>query len=1086
MSLKQLIDFSDIRVLVTTNIKVARAFASSFGSKKAKQICADLGDTLYQGLLLNPYDPLDYQKFFNLEYSLGYSSGGGEGDNNFQITLKLYDFTGFLEDSIVDQMFDIGFLQENIKTFITRINSLNPPTQPKKITNKSFTSDIVDINTPYVNQAKNAFLNEDNLNFYNEDLNDRCDAIRRHFYFIFINQNNDYLNPITSQLYATEVAQNSSNNMLGGNRELTLKFICAGHPTLLSKLASIKNYDSNSLKNNPDGKLIKTEYSLDREIDLLKLSNNSKELDTFIKSIFKDLFREITGREVVIVLPDFGKIFENYLASESVSLTKVPLEYVSNSANFTILNYYNSLTLNLRDFLKRLGFSIFDTEGKGLVADFVLGLKPDDKYFLKSFSSHIEKIAKSIKDPSNRNNDPTKLFKLVIADDAKKIIGDINYTLTPNQIDLTEEESRLFSFYTTGGRFIPQQMQQLSREFNNATYSVEQVQDKLINLLQLIYLTRLTSIAEQYDRKDLKSVILAAAPSSKQGAEVNGFTLDPNRKVWVGKINFTITSKEEPQSGAPKLKNQIDFNEFANNFSNNLNFVAQDSSFNNFNIFFTEENNVGRLKIIKEKLLFNGFSQINTDSSPCIVIADKWLFDNYYNPITGSLRDAPDGYPISDEDLKNYSKDSEYIKDLIKLKNNSKFIKRNFTIPFNPNVKIFSDNDSLDINSQAFTTNFAINTLEEISPQLFSRQVTTGLNPLFFPVTSKFIPESTTSKSFNKRGVDYLIKPINLFIHNANPSQDRIIVDPLTGEQSEITTNNIVSFELTADTLNAFASMNAFLKFYQDSIVDDELLTSNLDYIRYTLGSRINIDSILLEIKKHLGDPVKLDQIFTGFQNEFNDYFELTNVTDPRAYVEGRLAKDFIDFFGTPQDAKSLEDFLQTGNASLPDQALNQELNQKAEDIYSKIDRIKQKALSRCFEILTSYSLQTNKNGVVKARSEYLRSPEGRAAELYNLIYNRVYTLTINTHATFQINSISELNSPTAILIYRYYGDRAGFPPDYNSEKRSYLRQLSPISGMYRIIGFKHTLQSTQDQSVGSVAKSQFILVKDLNVGSTG
>lgn len=1079
----------NIRVLVTADSEVARAFTNNFGIKKADQVYAELSTSA--SIFIDPFKADSYRNFVNLEYSLGFSDGAGDADNNFQITLKMYDFTGFLEDQIVNNMIDVGFLQENIKLFLSDLNKKTPPDILPTRTNignlpdiraigqnpysntsvysgnrnleKTFNNnDIENISPDYVSEAKQAFFKDDFVSKYN--------AITRHFYFIFINNNNDFLAPIVSQLYSTEVSQNSNTVGMAGNRELTLKFICAGHPNLLSKLAFVKNYNSESLLYNQNKKLKSTEYIIERTIDLKELDSDPVKLDYLIKTIIKELFQYITGREIILVLPDFGKIYENYKGSESNSLLDVPLNYVSNSVGFTALTYYYAQSTRLKSFLNALGFNIFDTGGKDGLSEFVTNLDANDKKKLKSFKKNIEDIIKDIKDPANKNKNPLKLFKLIQLDTDHSL-----QPITPSIVNITRKEGELGSYVTrvssggTGGagfyteNVVGVELTKIEEDFNKSQ-NRQQAEERIIQLLQSVYLARLYSVAERYDRKDLKSVILPSAPSNQQAQQSTQPTFNTNLNVYRVKLTFKLSSDEQPQSGGFKLLNQIDFNEFANNFSNKLNLVSQDSNFNNFNISFVEENNLARLKILKETLILNKIPQISTDLNPCIVVFDKWMYDNYYNPITGSLRDSPDGYPISKEDLDiNYSRKSKYIQQLILLKNKNRFIKRGLTIPFDNAINVFLDNPTLITqDAKKFTTDIAIATIAQISPQLFYDQ-----NVLY-----------RTQNEATDINTDKFLKSIHLFIFNANQARTEIELDPITRKPIPTTRPNVVQFNLTADTLNAYASMNAFLKYYQDAIVDDEFLQTNVDYIRYTLGGK-NVDFLIKEINKYLGDPVKLQEMQKNFKKYFEEYFEIGK-TDAQTYMNGNLASDLIQFFGTDQDLRSLDEYKLTPN--------NDPLkNQRASDLYNRVSEIREKSVLRCFEILTSYSLQTNKNGVVKVRSEYLQSPEARSAELYNLIYNRIYTLNLDTFAMFQINSVADMNSPAAVLIYRYLANSGAFNVNgYDPNKTKLRNLLSPISGMYRIIGFKHVITRLLDAQTGSTGYSKFILIKDVNVGSTG
>lgn len=1040
------IDIQSIRVLVTTNYEVAKKFRDNVFVKKADEIVKELNELELNSIFLNPYNTLSQQRFERLEYSFGYTDSGdavNEGENNFQVTLTMKDMDGSLETNFLENMIDFALAKKTLEGIRSSVFS-------------SFTGNINSLLTG----------KENDIVKYN--------FINRNFYFIFINRKNIFLSPIVSEFYGVEVSQDSTSKTLPSIRFLKLKFICTGHVNVLSKLASLKYYKPESLANNPYKNVKQTTFSLKRSADLNELEGNPEKLDFFIKSILKDLFEEITGREVLLILPDFGKIYTNFKKNIIVNQLGASLNNLSNSFLTTYINALRLPLQTLYTFFELLGFNIFDSGGKEeLLEQFIQGLPASERQKFKKFQASILEYLNQADQSKNlgptiitnkgigKKSSPKQNIKLLLSrliKDINSLQGDIALSEDEKDMVFTGSDYAKKNFiqspdYSDGILFLgggvrgPIQLSiidQLKKLKDDPNPNSEEIIKELSDILINIQLVRLKTIANANNKTfDFTKGIglIKDKKSTEQGGQPLDASLNPNEIT----INFSINSDDTPQSGSAKLPNFVDYNEFANNFCNRLKVVAENSDFNSFNISYTEENTLLRLKLLQDNVKFNGTSCLRSVDSPCIVIFDQWLFENYYCPLQGEIRESPGVYPISKEDLNNYGPQSKYVASLLNLKGINKFIRNGFLNPFDGDFS-FSDKDSFN--------DFANNDTETTRGE-----VTNAFSPDVAVLALQTITPESSSILLGKN-----LNPFSLFVYNS------LAPDPDKGGY------NILNFNLVGDTLNTFATYNSYLTFVEDSLTQEYLLPAKVDAVRTALGSKTT-QQLQNAIKQYYSKTLTMTELREEFTKTIEQRYDIRpfskGLQGDISVLDREALEDLIKYFGSKSDERLLDTYKKYNN-------LEEEIGEKGviENVETELYNIRQRAIDRVFDILFSFSFRSNKNGYKAVTVEYLSDPVNRAAELFNLMMQKIYTLTIKTYPTFQINSVSDLNTPCAVLIYNRHNNLG-----YSRKPESLIRQLSPISGIYRIQGFKHTI--AKDASlIGLTALSEFVLVKNVNVGS--
>lgn len=1081
-----MVTYDYFKLLVTTDSEVADLFANSINLyttplvkptaqsrryRSAKQVYNLIKPEQKSSLLVDPYDQKSWSRAVHFEYSLGFGEGATE--NNFKFKLCLLDNFGDLELMFVDNLLDQQKFQSSLNDYIKRLN-------PNQL----------------IELGNTRLAGQPNLNGLSLNKN----LLTRTFYFIFINKEDTYLPPIASQYFKATVDQSSANYL--GNRILNLEFITTGHPNVQSNLASITSQKSLYVAEDIFKEYKSLEYKIEINWNFNSFLSNPKILDIEIKKCLRNIFQNITGKEVILLLPDFGKLFETYKNSLGSSLIKTASEAVAQSPGFTIAQQNANNFQELKSFLNELGFKFVDKFTNSLYSE-NKRLSSEDINSLVNLRDKLYRIIENIEKSSNIA-DFTKIIKSLLDlnyletkgsifrddyFDSKFTLEDSKYLMEnsfTNELESSfsrtnygNHASRLETVarYTGQGNNVIDQLGNLIKNkpiYNNQlgrNISFDERKKLLISLLKEIFIVKYEKALKAVNSKaDIFESVKSAnkTTSSKEvDFEVDVFSVS-------GTLIFTIDSKEVNKSGNIKRLNVIDFNEFLNNFSIKLSSLGN----NNFILKFSEENDLSRLKVLKQNCFYETYNTgvatavaaaagattggaagvaaaiaaraagpiiktplIFDDKSPAILIYDEWMMNNLYAPIDGFVDDSKlSFYPISEIDLSNYKSDSFYQKFLRADRVVHGFDYSGILLPFDR-----INNDWSPVNSNIFD--------ETLGKALY---LTAG--------NLKAEPPEEINKSS---------RSLPVFVFKPN--------DP--------NTNNIINYNLVADTTNLFVGFNSYVKEAADLIIDDSLQSATINAMIGALGS----SQALEEAKKDLARYIKTNN--QSILNGLKDYLRKkvsdnlkTNFNTPNT-----LTIDALTVIGTNDQKNSLnrrKDLLALGTSATSQEQqelsdLNDTLNNS---LLSQLDLFVSNIIDNLYQ---NYILYPDDKGVFSIVQSYLTKssdPIGAGIRRFNLtnhLYNKIYTLNIKTYAYFQINNLFMLNSPAYVLIFKdFVTSFNDFGVVYqNNQIPESVKAPSVISGFYQIIGFKHVMQFKSSGNPPSW--SEFTLRKNINFGSS-
>lgn len=311
-------------LIVTTNYSIVRKFVNPENKLKsfAQLVEENKQDLESESVLLSPLKNTRY--FESFDYNIGYDKS-----EMFAINLHLADVDYDFEEYFIEFVFQEERYRDKIK--------------------KSFVSKkLAEINSLGTSGGGSVFSSDSDL--LSEAQRTIKSKLSGYIYFIF-GINDRASTPIVSQFYKSEVSQTSE-----GFKKLKLNFINLGHPSLVSELSQIDVDRSNFKVVEQEGF---KKYEIYKFEGVIHYKKSQDKLDLIIRTILRNLFTRVTGQEIVLLLPDFNKLFEkyksNYVPRGFLRIFTTP-NIPNNSPDLEFLNseFYQYLVFS--EYLKELGF----------------------------------------------------------------------------------------------------------------------------------------------------------------------------------------------------------------------------------------------------------------------------------------------------------------------------------------------------------------------------------------------------------------------------------------------------------------------------------------------------------------------------------------------------------------------------------------------------------------------------------------------------------------------------------------------------------------------------------------------------------
>lgn len=1040
--------FKSPRVLVTNNYLTALKFINN-DSKSSKDVSLDIDDK--KSLLLNPFDESksssnSYYIFDSLEYSLGY--GDAAGQDNYKVILKLNDYFSDLEETFVHNLLSWNQLLNTSNLFETDLKSLDQG-EINEVRKSSIAGDGINLPT------ENSFSDpEQNIQ---KTLTNNL--IGKSYYFIFINEDGEYLDPIVSQFYAATVSQSSKKiGMYAGIKQVKLEFICTGHPNILSNLADLSRYTPSQLASSPYRNIPSQFYQIREKIDFKDLLKEPKKIDVVVKNIIKKLFQTITGKEVILVLPDFSKLFSYFKLKFSKSPVYKGLQVSTENPNLINPFLKNADYYLLQVFFNKLGFNCIAPSIVNVFAAYE-SLSVKDRNELEEVNKKIDAAIEEITKNTNLESLLEQLFNQYKND--KTIFG-ISFrtkgiSAYSGQLDNIKIDRQLSFVDETFFSYLKKILKQRSLPQGEGLLGDLVNKDKPINeedikkyLKDLLY--RILERKLQ-DKGFYNAIRNRVSPRSPQADKLSS-ELDAQKVLdsASGLLTFTISSEQQNQQNLanPKVKNQIDFYEFANSLSNRLQVIGDFP----YKISFTEENDLYRLtKVLPFLFSYENFKGANTKTTPlltntgqpAIVLFESFMYDNYYLPIDGVPRSSPNvgtqntfEYPLSDADQSNYATNSAYFNVLRqRKKKQAKFHYRSINLPFSK----FPMSNVLPTGNLPLLIEDRIKELNRSDMQIrFSGSIDRILEVMKKWKSEKLV-QNLEENSIN-----------TISIFHYDPNYKNSLVD------------NIIEYNVRADTMNSTAPLYALVQKIQNQIFDDKLLDQRIN--KYTELFVENFTEIRNKMIGFLGKPNELSEYKKSLEQSLSK--NLDNLKDPTTGIDPLIPQVRVNTTDTskltPEEKKEYDKALESQEEDYVKRTVNQLLVDCVQDSLRWDD------------------LDTKGTKIINS---FLGDKSLIRANLYKMIYEKIYQVELETFPFFQINSIGNLNSPVLLVIKKNLSPMAFGLKDNLYRANDLAKQISEgrfyslLTGMYIVVGFKHTL-------TGTSAKSNFVLRKSLTSGSEG
>lgn len=1060
---------STAKLFVTNDAKLAKLFNSKRDLTFDKALASIAIDdpnviTSIDKALLNFNNKYSRATFDSFEFTLGYGQGAGE--NNFKISLTLRDITGNLEQLFLNGLVDSDIdLSESDKEQLRRLaqesittGGISPETQFRRGNNS---------NTPTRNANSNVLS-----------------VINRIYYFIFISDTGYFLSPIASSFFKASVTAATLGQIF---KLVKLEFICIGHPFLLSELSEIGNYSSRRTHNDPNKTQTDQDYDITVNWSLKELDDNPDKLDASIKSVIRKLFESITGKQVILLLPDFGKIYKRFKQNKISSITK---SMTGDNININIINSLNIKNVSryweLKSFLNLLGFD-FIPDFTARFYEKLSQLSEQEKKSLEKFRERftqfydladkmIDKLVEGTLteirvDPTRTgadfggttriDNPEAGFFNFL------KQIEKINDRLPPDQkfsIDRGNFFDAINSYVQSTNlkgnlirsRGTPRMIAELFSAIENKDItaldnffriiSKEQQKDILKSIVKISYFSRLDRIINLGDEGYINYLI-------QSGKSLNDVEFTPNydekNERVTGSVRFKISSKDKSTIAPDTTTNFVNFNVFANNFSNKLSYLSDQT----YEITYTEENVLSRLQTLASTCYYNDESLrevpfLSNPDEQAIIIYDSWFFNNLYAPVQGIPSQIDDELvSISELDKRNFGHDSPYHRDCINDIGIKYYSSNGIVLPFTGYVK-----DVSKIKDDAETISNEIINYFPAASSVFNQNSKAYEIPIFvwYPAGEDLLP-SVNSIRNQVNGLTAV-------------TSDTETIENLPSKLQ----SNLDYLNVEANTLNQLAGYNSYVNEVASILTDDALMSSRL-----TIYKNFNFDvsdfeerfnSFFAALAKNQSlDP---NNFLTQVKNDINTF--VSSITSIESY-----AKLFPD-----SEESRLFDIATSTPTTAGAGTVNLEKQKNAEEeLRSRFDNYKEQLKIRILKDLWYSALSRDpgngNNYVANLTRKFIGNPLVSKSNMLKHLYNKYYTVKITSiFPWYQLNNIKILNYPCLLLVFD------AIKVDIEDVKS--LIKPSILSGFYNIVGFKHVLTTTGNKPT----YSEFVLRKNLDFGS--
>lgn len=636
-------------LFVTTNAAHANEFA------KLENLNSSFLDVLKKiphddSVLLSPLKNKQY--FQSFDYNVGYDRA-----EMFSINLQFVDVNQSFEDAFLKFIFNSEKYRYLVNEYIAE----------NKITNnfsKQQTFNSID------RILQNKFQG---FTYFVFGINDRCSS------------------PIISQYRRCEVTQTSE-----GPKKIKINFQNLGHPHLVSDLSQLNlgaiesKSEAVQIYNNTSY-VVKEAYTVSEEKpDIVKLAIDKK-LNTFIKTMLKKLFVKITGgSDVLLLLPDFDKLYEKF------SATWKPPSRIFALKQFDSLKASTPHERFIRtaDFFRYLGFNVN--------SNIYEKLKEKDEKIPEEARKKLEDFQKqlpTIKEDLKKINFSEEQIKnlLVTNVQTRQEIIDLEFARR-RQIILDEAVARGEPRY--GNETSIKKIKELYTLKDNITKRLNEHYINLTNYvlavgeneagfagnfygyvdtyLQGVYRSADENIfggitQEKYAgiiaddiNEDLKELVIEERFGDKQ---IDYEDPDTSKKID-DKPPFLEFSIAQDKNGdistdvLPVKRNAVNLYKFFAQFSTSIATILGEFD---VRIGCYEENDISRLKILYENCEDYSGKFVSKDSGiytkPLLIIADEFILKNLFNPITTLKQDWKD-YPISNFDIEQFGPNSKYFSEI--------------------------------------------------------------------------------------------------------------------------------------------------------------------------------------------------------------------------------------------------------------------------------------------------------------------------------------------------------------------------------------------------------------------------------------
>jgi len=650
-------------LLVTSDYDIARKFMSPGSS--FYDILKDIKDS--DEILLSPTKNNQY--FQNFDYNIGYTKS-----DVFTVDLTLIDS---------DYKFETFFLKFLFNE--ERYRKLAEDNLVKELLEK-INKNIFDPSTPLAWGRLERAAEESAFNI--EEIQSRLnkkivEKIQSFVYFVF-GINDVISTPIVTQFRSCEVSQSSD-----GFKKIKLIFQTMGHPYLLSDLTKFNpNTEGLGRATEESGYKKYVAYELTQKANLVSLVKE-KLLDSFIKTVIKNLFTRVSnGKDVVVLLPDFDKLYEKFIKThvfdsriQALITSKEPFHSPQLSFRKNDLIIWYQVTT----FLRFLGFEIEtdffkkrqEREGK---------IPEEVKTKLQDFQNQIDLLKTYFRDLKLNDQDFARLFEAANKGIDPALQVRIDYLVKEKIINRNELEKRFNDYKTIKERYLDS----LRTLLLPAYWEKNKDPATGVNTRNDPFKSSVDDLEGRWTEYLFQefAIDLGVEPRNKSNqidyTKINtGFALDTTE------IKFLIIQKLDGTSELDKViphkTSYINFYKFLNEFSINMSKISQDIL---YKIGVFEENDLTRLSVLKQnckdyysaELLEQQTTLplISNESTPALVIAEDWIVRNYYTPLTTTKLNNK-FYPLSEKDEKNFGANSPYYRFLYTNRIiNNKFLNSSF------------------------------------------------------------------------------------------------------------------------------------------------------------------------------------------------------------------------------------------------------------------------------------------------------------------------------------------------------------------------------------------------------------------------